>query len=108
MTEIGRTVIEPTAEKVRTWLIGRVADYLDEPAEGIDPSVPLTEYGLDSVHAYTLCGEIEDTLSVIVEPTLIWDVESLVDLTDRIVELAAGPSRNDQSPGRSGPVESEL
>jgi acyl carrier protein len=89
MTEIGPTIIEPTAEKVRTWLIGRVAHYLDESAEVIDPSVPLAEYGLDSVRAYTLCGEIEDTLSVIVEPTLIWDVENLVDLADRIVELAA-------------------
>jgi acyl carrier protein len=87
MTEIGPTIIEPTAESIRTWLIGRVAHYLDESAETIDPDAPLAESGLDSVYAVTLCGEVEDTLSVTVEPTLIWDVENLVELTDHIVKL---------------------
>jgi acyl carrier protein len=89
MTEIGPTIIEPTADNIRAWLIGRVAHYLDEPAETIDPDTPLAEAGLDSVYAVTLCGEVEDTLSVTIEPTLIWDVENLVDLTDHIVKLAA-------------------
>jgi acyl carrier protein len=89
MTEISPSVIEPTPENIRTWLIGRVAYYLDEPAETVDPDAPLADYGLDSVYAFVLCGEIEDTLGLAVEPTLIWDVENLADLTDRIVELAA-------------------
>jgi acyl carrier protein len=89
MTEIGRAIIEPTAANVRTWLIGRIAHYLKEPAGTINASTPLADYGLDSVYAFTLCGEIEDTLGVAVEPSLIWNVESLADLTDRIVELAA-------------------
>lgn len=89
MTEIGPTIIEPTAENIRTWLIGRVAHYLDEPAETIDPDAPLAEIGLDSVYAFTLCGEIEDTLGVAVEPTSIWEMENLVDLTDHIVKRAA-------------------
>jgi acyl carrier protein len=92
MAEIGPTVIEPTAENIRTWLIERVAYYLDEPAETIDPGAPLAEIGVDSVYAFTLCGEVEDTLSVTVEPSLIWNVENLVDLTDHIVKLAAGRS----------------
>lgn len=92
MTEIRPTMIEPTVENIRTWLIGRVAHYLDEPAETIDPDVPLTDFGLDSVCAFTLCGEIEDTLSLFVEPSLIWNVENVVDLTDHLVKLAAGRS----------------
>lgn len=96
MAEKWLTDIEPTAEEIRTWLIGRVAHYLEEPAETIDPGMPLVEYGLDSVYAFALCGEIEDTLNVAVEPTLIWDVENLLDLTDHIVKLAtAGQSRGD-------------
>jgi acyl carrier protein len=93
MTEIGPVVIESTAENVRTWLIGRVAYYLDEPAETVDPETPLTGYGLDSVYAYRLCGEIESTLGLLIEPTVIWDVENLVELADHIAGLAAGRSR---------------
>ena len=94
MTEIALAAIEPTPENIRSWLIGRVADYLDEPPETIDPVAPLADYGLDSVYAFALCGEIEDTFCVAVEPTLIWDVETLVDLADRIVELATGEVGN--------------
>jgi acyl carrier protein len=96
MAEIRPAIIEPTAENVRAWLIGRVAHYLDESAGAIDPGVPLPEYGLDSVYAFTLCGEIEDTLSVIVEPALIWDVETIEDLADHIAKLAARRSGGDR------------
>lgn len=89
MTETGHATIEPTAENVRAWLIGRVAHYLEESAETIDPSAPLAEFGLDSVYAFTLCGEAEDTLGVFVEPSVIWNVESLADLTDHIVKAAS-------------------
>jgi acyl carrier protein len=96
MAEIGPAIIEPTAENVRTWLIGHVAHYLDEPAGAIDPGVPLPEYGLDSVYVFTLCGEIRDALGVAVEPYLIWDAENLVELVDHIVELAARRSGGDR------------
>ena len=89
MTEIGPASIEPTPENIRTWLLERVAHYLNEPAETIDLGVPLAEYGLDSVYAFALCGEIEDAMYVTVEPTLIWDVENLADLIARIVKLTA-------------------
>jgi acyl carrier protein len=89
MTDTGSAINEPTAENVSAWLAERVAHYLDEPAGSIDPGMSLAEHGLDSVHAFSLCGEIEDTLDVAVEPTLIWQVETLTDLADHIVGLAA-------------------
>ncbi|MGH3168338.1 MAG: acyl carrier protein [Trebonia sp.] len=90
MTEIVPAVSEPTAENVRTWLITRIAHYLHESVESIDPGTPFAEFGLDSVCAFTLCGEIEETLAVNVEPAVIWNVENLSDLTDHIVGLAIG------------------
>jgi acyl carrier protein len=65
----------------RGWLLDRIALYLNRPVEMIDPSVPLAEYGMDSVCALSLCGDLEDELELIVEPTLLWDyptVDSLV------------------------------
>lgn len=103
MTEIGPVIIEPTAENVCAWLITRVAHYLDESAGTIDPGTPLLEYGLDSVHFFSLCGEIEDVLGVTVEPTAIWDVESLTDLADQVAGLAARRSHGDRHLGRRIP-----
>ena len=55
------------------WLAARVASYLNTTADEIDPDLPLAEYGLDSVYALILCGDIEDTFGLVVEPTLAWD-----------------------------------
>ncbi|MEV4514724.1 acyl carrier protein [Dactylosporangium sp. NPDC049525] len=90
MTEQHVVAVELTPDSIRAWLVGRVAHYLDETPDAVDPHAPLADYGLDSVYAFALAGEIEDTLRVAVEPTLIWDVSSLADLTDRIVALTGG------------------
>jgi acyl carrier protein len=58
---------------IATWLAGQLASYLDIQPEQLDMDLPLAEYGLDSVYALNLCGEIEDSLGVAVEPTLAWD-----------------------------------
>lgn len=92
MIEFGPDGIERTPESIRVWLVERVARYLDAPTDSVDPDANLADVGLDSVYAFSLCGEIEDTLDVAVEPTLIWEVENLMDLTDRIVDLVAGRS----------------
>ncbi|MFD7033109.1 acyl carrier protein [Streptomyces sp. NPDC059917] len=55
------------------WLTAHLAVYLDRLPESIDPTVPLAEYGMDSVCALSLCGDIEDDFGVAVEPSLAWD-----------------------------------
>jgi acyl carrier protein len=70
-----------TAESLAAWLIGRVAAYTRLSEAEIDPAAPLTGYGLDSVAALSLCGDIEDEFDLIVEPTVAWDhptVDALV------------------------------
>ncbi|WP_322755003.1 acyl carrier protein [Frankia sp. Cas3] len=89
MTETEATRPQPTPDDIRSWLVERVAHYIDQPAETIDPQASLAGYGLDSVYAFALCGEIEDVLDVSVEPTLVWDVANLAELTDRVIGLTA-------------------
>lgn len=67
-------------DELRTWLIETVADYLEADATAVSATASLAEFGLDSVHALALCGEIEDRLGVIVEPTLLWDYTSIEEL----------------------------
>lgn len=64
-------------EDLRRWLTVRVADYLECSADAIDQSVPLGEYGLDSVLALAMAGEIEDHLNITVDPTVLWDYPSI-------------------------------
>ncbi|GJF28386.1 phosphopantetheine attachment site domain protein [Kitasatospora sp. NE20-6] len=77
-------------EQIRVWLADRVGYYLQRPAEEIDHAVPLTEYGLDSVYAFALCGDIEDTLQLSVDPTLVWDVNTVDALAGHLSGLAQG------------------
>jgi acyl carrier protein len=78
------TVALTTTEELRGWLTERVGYYLERPAEELDTRVALTEYGLDSVYAFALCGDIEDTLRISVDPTLVWDVNTIDALTDHL------------------------
>lgn len=63
--------------EIQEWLTGRVAFYLAREPVEVPPAVPLVELGLDSVYALTLCGDVEDRLGLIVEPTLAWDYPTI-------------------------------
>ncbi|MHA6763582.1 acyl carrier protein [Streptacidiphilus sp. PAMC 29251] len=69
-----------TEQQFRDWLIDRVSRYVRRPAGEIDLSAPFAEYGMDSVAALSLFGDIEDAFGMYLEPTVAWDhptVESL-------------------------------
>jgi acyl carrier protein len=57
----------------RGWLLERLSGYLLRDPVSIDPTLPLAEYGMDSVAALSLCGDLEDEFGLVVEPTLLWD-----------------------------------
>ena len=62
---------EHSLEDISSWLTDRVAGYVDVPGETIKSDVPLGEYGLDSVSAFTVCSDIEDHLGLDLEPTVL-------------------------------------
>jgi acyl carrier protein len=70
-------------EGMRAWLVQRIAAYVRKTPEAIQPDQPFAEYGLDSVYALTLTGDIEDQLGIYLPPTAMWDyptVDALVGL----------------------------
>lgn len=85
-------------DDLRRWLIERVAAYLGLPPAEIDPAVKLRTYGLDSVHALSLCVDVEEAVGVLVEPTLPWDHPTIDDIAAHLADLlsedrtARGPS----------------
>lgn len=70
-----------SAPALRAWLTQRVAEYAEQAPDQIRPDVSLAEYGLDSMYALMLCGDIEDHLGIAVDPTVAWDYSTIDALT---------------------------
>ncbi|GAA3302157.1 acyl carrier protein [Dactylosporangium vinaceum] len=82
-------------EAVRSWLIGRLANYVERPPEDIDPDASLAGLGLDSVYAFALCGEIEDHLGLPIEPVVLWDLDTVTALAGHLMRRLAPPAGSD-------------
>lgn len=90
----------PSDTDLRSWLRARVAHYaqLDDVAD-IDTTAALTTYGLDSVYALLLCGDIEDHLGLDVEPTVAWDHPTIDALARHLEETLAQASPSRETSG---------
>jgi acyl carrier protein len=73
----------------RTWLIERLATHLKRDASDIDADAPLADYGLDSLYALAIVGEIEDHLGIPIEATMMWDYPTVAALTSALAEQIA-------------------
>ncbi|MFC0447341.1 acyl carrier protein [Rhodococcus jostii] len=62
------------------WLTGRVAFHTDQPPSDVDPDIPLTELGIASVSAVSLCGEIEDQWELELDPTVVFDYPTVAEM----------------------------
>lgn len=77
------TDIDPRTD-LEAYLTERIAFYLELPADSISPDVPVSQYGLDSVLAVAVCGDIEDDFDIVVQPTLLWDVPTVAALAKHL------------------------
>lgn len=68
-----RSTSPPNTEEIRAWLVEHLARALKLPPAKIDTTLPLTSYGLDSVAAITLSGDLEDWLGCTLPGTVVWD-----------------------------------
>jgi acyl carrier protein len=84
---LDQTAAEQSETAVEAWLTERIATYVRQPRDAIQPETPLTEYGLDSVYALTLIGDIEDYLGLQLDPTIMWDFPSVRALTTELVRI---------------------
>lgn len=66
-----------TVDTLEAWLKERVATYGELAPDAFTVDTPLTELGFNSVYALTICGDIEDTFDIEVDPTIVWDNPSI-------------------------------
>lgn len=82
---------EPAVDlpQLEEWLIDRLTVYLDRAPHEIDASTALADYGLDSVSALGLCGDIEDRFQFDVEPTVAYDYPTVEAVAGYLAERLA-------------------
>jgi acyl carrier protein len=69
-SQLARVPREFTAENARRWTVAYLAYLHAQPQEKIDLFRPLADYGLDSVDAVLMTGELEEHFGIELDPAL--------------------------------------
>lgn len=77
-----------TAEFIEGWLVEQLTALLAVGSHEVSVSEPFAHYGLDSVAAVSLSGDLEDLLDRELSPTLIWDYPTIESLAKHLTEEA--------------------
>jgi acyl carrier protein len=77
------------AEQLEDWLIRRVAQLMGQAENDIDPDMPFSSLGLDSVNVMDLIVELDDLLGIEIESTIVWDYPTIHLLSAYIATLIA-------------------
>src|SRR6185312_14922033 len=70
----------PADETIQAWLIEKLAELLDVAADTLDVHETFERYGLASVDAVGLSGDLEDWLGRSLAPTLLYDYPTIATL----------------------------
>lgn len=91
-----------TAVDIRTpaaltaWISRWVADELGLTPAEVEPDRPFLSYGLNSIQAMMLVGDLETRLGRPLPPTLVWDHPTVAalaaHLADQAADIPAAPS----------------
>lgn len=85
------------AERIEDWLLTKLSEWLVVDREEIDIQERFANYGLSSIAAVSLIGELEDWLEIELVPTLAYEypnVESLARYVAEQVTLSSAAARD--------------
>jgi acyl carrier protein len=71
-----------TESPLAQWLLDRIVFYDQVEPALVTLDTPLTELGLDSIYALTLCGDVEDAYGVAVDPIFLGQFGTLRELAE--------------------------
>src|SRR5688572_12796208 len=66
-----------TEEDIQAWLIANIAAIVEIDPKDIDVSKPLEYYGMDSMQAMHLSGDLEEWMGRTLSPTVVWDYPTI-------------------------------
>ena len=73
-------------QAIQSWLVSKLAEQLSLDAKTINVGEQLTRYGLDSIDAVTLVGDLEDWLELELPSTLFWDYPTIQKSAEYLVQ----------------------
>lgn len=78
-----------TEEEISDWFTEKLSEELSIPHHDIDIEKSFTEFGLDSMAAICIAGELEDWIGVTISATLLWDYPTIRVLSRYLVDQTA-------------------
>lgn len=76
----------PTAADIQAWMTSYLADLLEIEPDEVNIAIPFDSYGLDSLAAVGLTGDLEDWLGRKLDPTLLYDYPTVEALSRLLAE----------------------
>jgi len=76
----------PNEEEIQLWLISNISAVVEVDPQTIDIHKPLEYYGMDSMQAMHLSGDLEDWLGRQLSPTVVWDYPTIELLARHLAE----------------------
>lgn len=73
-------------EAIQAWLVSQLAGRLGMEIAEIDIQKDFPDYGMNSIEAVNLSGELENYLERRLSPTLIWDYPNIQSLAEYLAE----------------------
>jgi acyl carrier protein len=85
-TAAGASAQPPTEQQIQSWLIANISTVVEVDPQTIDIRKPLEYYGMDSMQAMHLSGDLEDWLGRQLSPTVVWDYPTIEVLARHLAE----------------------
>ncbi|WP_067452320.1 acyl carrier protein [Actinomadura macra] len=72
--------------ELQEWICVYLAEELRIPVGSIDPTEPMSAYGLDSVRAIMLLADVEERVGFEIDPNALWEFPTVASFTDLLVD----------------------
>ena len=66
--------------EIQRWMQNKIGAELNVAGDSLDPTEPITSYGLDSIAAFTLTLDLSEWLERDLQASLLWDFPTISEL----------------------------
>lgn len=80
------TISQPSIEDIQAETKSLLATRLSIKESDVDLTKTFTGYGLDSIDAITLIGDLEDKFEIELPSTLLWDFENINQMAEYVAK----------------------